>query len=94
MALRDPMETFGKQVEDIRRRLCAEDEHDTVVELVTPGASQEIPVSCADRDVPECVLQIELSEEAASAKALDFRDCGVEGLIDDTGLLVGDSVVN
>ncbi len=94
MALNNPVESFSEKVENVRCRLRAEDQYDTVIELILPSAAQQIPVGCANGDVPECILQIELGEEAALTKAPNLGYSGIEGFVNDARFGVRYAVIN
>jgi hypothetical protein len=71
MTLDDPMQCFGKQVENIRSRLDAKNKDYCIVKCVIPVESEERPVTRADWYVVKCLLEIELSKERATPKGAD-----------------------
>ncbi|KZT64016.1 hypothetical protein DAEQUDRAFT_741565 [Daedalea quercina L-15889] len=66
--LDDPVQCLSEHVEDVGSRLEAKYECNIVIEAAAPLANQEVPVLWVDRDVPECILKIELGKQGARAQ--------------------------
>ena len=56
----NPMQHLGKEVENVRCRLCPKDKHTKEEELTVPMASLEVPVLRSDWDMMVSILEIEL----------------------------------
>jgi hypothetical protein len=94
VALEDPVQSFGEEVEDVRCRCKAEGESDLVPERGRPGEAKEGPVLTTNGDLLKGLLEVKLREESAWAKGTEGLDCTLKPLVHDVDLLPTDPVVH
>lgn len=63
MSINDPVQGFGKEVENVWCGFKAKDKDNIVVEIAVPETAEKVPVARGDGDVAKGLLQIKLSKK-------------------------------
>jgi hypothetical protein len=92
--LQNPVETLGKEVEDVGGQSTAKPKNNVMEEFLLPHKSQQVPICKTDRNVLKGRLEIKFGHQRAWTRVHKVGNRMMERVLLDGSFRVGDPVID